>query len=72
MPAMISTPPRACISVGTSPSANQANTIAKRTSVRPTNEESAAPRTRVAPMPATNAMTAAITDRPATGTSQLT
>src|SRR3982750_904567 len=71
MPATISTPPAAWIADGSSPSAIQANSTANSTSVSPTNDDTAAPSTRAAPIPATYETTAATRDRPITGTIQL-
>ena len=46
--------------------------MANSTSATPMNEASLAPSRRAAPMPATYAITAATSDSPRTGTSQLT
>jgi len=46
--------------------------MANSTSAMPMNEASLAPSRRAAPMPATYAITAATSDSPRTGTTQLT
>ena len=72
MPATISAPPPSWTGVGSWPSSSQAISTAKITSARPTNDASLAPSMRAAAMPARYEITAATSDRPATGISQLT
>ena len=68
---MMKRPPTSCIPPGSWSSSSQAQSTAKSTSVSPRNDASRAPRCRTAPIPATYEKTAATSDSPSTGTTQL-